>query len=315
MIFNIEERQEDYSMTGTQLNILGISIGLAVSIAGLIFVMVSPKTNSTQFYLSNTEKLSPGMVKFVDLFGGDVLSLFPAKAQKKSISNKEINDLFQASGNPWEVTKLDFFALRVSYGFAGIIVGIAFSFLAGTGLLFGMLITAFVGYFGWNRPVSVYKGIAEDREKDFLKHFPEMLDYLTMIMSNTSYTYTLGNAIEVSLQYLPESAVKFEFTRVVDSINAGMSTDLALKSLANRLPSPALQSFVNAVNNANKLNAPMNDLMAKRAKKSREDILNDMELQIQALPTKTMLTVAPASIISMLVIFMVPVVFALLSTI
>lgn len=302
-------------MTSTQLYYLGLSIGLSVSVVSLIAVMFSPKTNSTQFYLSNSEHLSPMIVKVVNLFGGDILAMLPSSLQKQSISNKEINDLFQSSGNPWGVTKLDFFALRVAYSFIGIIAGAAFGFLAETGIVFFALFALLGGYLGWNRPYSVYKGIAEDREKDFNKHFPEMLDYLTMIMGNTSYTYTLGNAIELSLQYLPESAVKFEFQRVVDSINTGMSTDMALKALSSRLPSPALQAFVNAVNNANKVNAPMNELMEKRAKKSREDLLNEMELIIQGLPTKTMLTVAPAAIVSMVVIFMVPIAIALLSTI
>lgn len=302
-------------MTGTQIQFIALSIGLSISIIGLVLVLKSPKTNSAQFYLSNTEKLDPMIVKFVNMLGGDMLSMIPQSTQKRSISNKEIDELFQKSGNPWNVTKLDFFALRVAYGLLGLLVGAGFSLLASVGLTFGIVMTLLMGYLGWNRPVSVYKGVAKNREKDFLKNFPELLDYLTMIMGNTSYTYTLGNALEIALQYIPDSAVKVEFTRVVDSINTGMPTEQALQALANRLPTPALQSFVNAVNNANKLNSPMNDLMEKRAKKSREDILNETELIIQALPSKTMLTVGPASILSMIAILMIPVVVALLSSI
>jgi len=54
--------------------------------------------------------------------------------------------------------------------------------------------------------------------------------------------------------------------------------------------------------------------MRTRAKKSREDLTNELELIIQDLPTKTMLTVAPATILSMLLIFMVPVIVALMSS-
>ena len=167
-------------------------------------------------------------------------------------------------------------------------------------------------YLGLNKPLSEYRKIAAAKEKDFKKHFPEMLDYLTMIMSDG--TYTFSNAIEVILPYLPESAVKFEFTKVTDAINSGMSTEEALSELSERLPSPALEAFINAVNNANTLNTPMDSLMRTRAKKSREDLNNELELIIQGLPTKTMLTVAPATILSMLLIFLVPVVIALLET-
>lgn len=300
-------------MTNTQLYYLMLSVGFSVSILALIAIIVSPKTNSTQFYLSNTEHLSPTMVKIINLFGGDMLSLFPSKLQKKSIHNKEISDIFRASGNPWGVSEIEFFALRVAYGFVGMIVSLFFSIMYTDGIMPVIGLTAVVTFLAWNKPVSTYRKIAKDRETDFKKHFPEMLDYLTMIMSDG--TYTFANAIEVALPYLKESSVKEEFTKVTDSINAGMSIEGALKSLGNRLPSESLQSFIRAVNNANTLNTPMDDLMRNRAKKSREDLLNEIELVIQALPTKTLLTVGPPAIISMLVIFMVPIVLALLSSI
>lgn len=300
-------------MNGTQMYHLALAVGFSVSLITLIAVLLSPKTNSTHFYLSNTEHLNPKMVKVVNLVGGDLLSLVPKGFQKKSISNKEINDVFKASGNPWGVTKLEFLALRVSYGFIAGIIGLLFSLLVRPGLMMGTVIFAALIFLGWNRPLTKYRKVAENKGKDFKKHFPEMLDYLTMIMSDG--TYTFANAIEIVLPYLPDSAVKMEFSRVTDSINSGMAVEEALRELSNRLPSPALEAFINAVNNANTLNTPMDGLMRTRAKKSREDLTNELELIIQGLPTKTMLTVAPATILSMLLIFMVPVIVALMASI
>lgn len=299
-------------MSGTQIYHLALAVGFSISLVTLIAVLLSSRTNSTHFYMSNTEHLDPKMVKVVNLIGGDLLSILPKNIQKKSISNKEINDVFKASGNPWGVTKLEFLALRVSYGFIASIIGFLFVMLVRPGLMLGTLIVLALTFLGWNKPLSEYRKIAQDKERDFKKHFPEMLDYLTMIMSDG--TYTFANAIEVVLPYLPDSAVKLEFTKVVDSINSGMTTEEALIELSGRLPSPALEAFINAVNNANTLNTPMDGLMRTRAKKSREDLTNELELIIQDLPTKTMLTVAPATILSMLLIFMVPVIVALMSS-
>lgn len=299
-------------MISTELYFLAMSIGFSLSLVALIAILLSPKTNSSHFYLSNTDHLSPTMVKVVNLLGGDLLSLIPGSVQKRSISSKEINDVFKASGNPWKVTKLEFFALRVAYAFVGLIIGTIFAFLIDPSVFVKVFLIFALGFLGWSKPISTYRKVAKERESDFKKHFPELLDYLTMIMSDG--TYTFANAIEVVLPYLPESAVKREFTQVTDSINAGMDTESALMALADRLPSPALEAFVNAVNNANKLNTPMDDLMRTRARKSREDLLNEIELVIQGLPTKTMLTVAPATILSMLLIFLVPIVVALLTT-
>lgn len=299
-------------MSGTQIYHLALAVGFSISLVTLIAVLLSSRTNSTHFYMSNTEHLDPKIVKVVNLIGGDLLSILPKNVQKKSISDKEINDVFKASGNPWGVTKLEFLALRVSYGFIASIIGFLFVMLVRPGFILGTLIVLALTFLGWNKPLSEYKKIAQDKERDFKKHFPEMLDYLTMIMSDG--TYTFANAIEVVLPYLPDSAVKSEFTKVVDSINSGMTTEEALIELSGRLPSPALEAFINAVNNANTLNTPMDGLMRTRAKKSREDLTNELELLIQGLPTKTMLTVAPATILSMLLIFMVPVIVALMSS-
>ena len=299
-------------MSGSSTYYLMLSFGFAVSLVSLITVILSPKTNSTHFYISNTDKLDPNIVKVVNLLGGDLLSIVPSNVQKRSISSKEIDDIFKASGNPWGVTKLEFMVLRIAYGFIRMVLGILFTLLVQPGLPLTIVIILALGFLGWNKPVSTYRSIAKDKERDFKKNFPEMLDYLTMVMSDGNYTF--ANAIEIVLPYLPDSAVKVEFKRVTNSINAGMDVEIALKELAGRLPSPALEAFVNAVNNANTLNTPMDDLMRVRAKRSREDLKNEIQLVIQSMPTKTMLTIAPAAIFSMLLIFMVPVIVALLQT-
>lgn len=292
---------------------LMLSVGFAVSLVSLIAVFVSPKTNGNQFYMGNTNGVDERVVKIVNLVGGDMLSLIPKSVQKKSLSSKEINDVFKESGNPWNVTKMEFLALKAAYGFIMGFVGVLFALIVQPGFALGLIIVLLLSYLGWNKPISTYRKIAKNRSLDFKRHFPEMLDYLTMIMSDGNYTFS--NAVEKVLPYLPESAVKDEFSKVTDSINAGVSTEMALNDLSERLPSPALEAFVKAVNNANQLSTPMEGLMKTRAKKSREDLLNDIRAVIQTLPTKTMLTVGPPTIGSMLAIFIVPVVVALLSAI
>lgn len=298
-------------MGGTDLYFLSLSIGFALSVVAFVAVLFSKKTTSTHFYMGESKGIDPKIIKAVNMFGGDLLSLIPKSVQKRSMSSKVLNDVFKESGNPWNVTKMEFLALRAAYGFIYAIIGVLFALIIQPGMLSFVMILG-LSFLGWNKPMSYYKSVAKKREKDFKKHFPEMLDYLTMIMSDGNYTF--ANAIETVVPYLPESAVKEEFTKVTESINAGINTETALNELAERLPSPSLEAFVRAVNNANQLNTPMNDLMRTRAEKSREDLMNEIEMIIQTLPTKTMLTIGPATIGSMLAIFLVPVVIALLDT-
>lgn len=300
-------------MSNNEVYFLMLSIGFSLSLVLLLAILFSKKTKSSNFYIGNTKHIDPKMVKVVNLLGGDLLSLVPKSVQKKSISDKKINDLFKESGNPWNVTKMEFLALRAAYSFIYVLVGAAFTLIIQPGIPIAGIILIALGYLGFNKPISEYKSIAKKRSTDFKKNFPELLDYLTMIMSDGNYTF--ANAIEAVLPYLPESAVKEEFTKVVDNVNAGINIETALNNLSDRLPSPALEAFIKAVNNANQLNTPMDGLMKTRAKKSREDLINELELIIQGLPTKTMLTVAPAAIFSMLAIFLVPVIVALMEAI
>lgn len=299
-------------MTGNASYLLTISFGLSISVGLFLLILFSKKGNSSQFHLTNPKGLSPRMVKTVNLIGGDLLSLVPPSIQKKTMKDKKIDDLFKASGNPWQVTKFEFLVIRGTYALIyGIFIGAACvvirpDFIVGAFLLFlGALL-------GWNKPVSTYKSYAKERSIGFKKHLPEMLDYLTMIMSNGNYT--LANAIERVLPYLQDSVVKEEFKRVIEAINSGSTTENALNELAERVPSSSLESFVKAVNNANNLNTPMDSLMRARAIALRKDLINEIEMVIQTLPTKTMLAVGPPAIFSLLIIFMVPVVVSLIST-
>ena len=291
---------------------LALSIGFAISVVALIFVLISPKTDSTAFHLANTEKLNPTTVKAVNMISGDILSLLPKDFQRKSINNSEVDEVFNYSGNPWGVTKMEFFVLRVTYAFGGFILGVFGSIIVSPSFFIGLGITFAATFLGWNYPISAYRRHIDQREADFKRYFPEFLDYLTMTMS--AGQTTLSNSIEKVLPYLPESAVKDEFGIVVASVNSGMSTEDALNNLAGRIPTPSLQAFVKAVNNANKLSTPMTELMKVRAKNTRKDLLNEIELIIQSMPTKVMVRIAPATIVSMLTIFLVPVIVALISS-
>lgn len=299
-------------MSGDNTYYLALSVGFSLSLVMLIVVLFSKKTNSSRFYLGEIKNFDPKMAKLVNMVGGDLMSILPKSVHKKSMADKKMDDLFRESGNPWEVTKIEFTAIRATYAFLFAVIAFLFCIVFRPPMLISAPIVLLAAWYGWNKPVSKYKSLAKSRSVSFKKNLPEMLDYLTMIMSDG--TYTLPNAIETVLPHLKESVVKDEFRRVVEAINAGSTTEAALNDLAVRVPSTSLESFVNAVNNANQLNTPMDGLMKSRAETLRKDLLNEIEMVIQTLPTKTMVTVGPPAIFSMLILFMVPVIVSLLTT-
>ena len=290
--------------------LLALSFGFTISIALLITVLISKKTNSSQFYLGKNQSLDPRMAKIVSMIGGDLLSIVPKSVKQKTLKDKKLDDLFRESGNPWNLTKLEFLAVRATYALIFGVVFTLFSIIVNPPILVMVPIVLLGIYFGWSKPISKYKKVAKERNLSFKKNMPELLDYLTMIISDGSYTFP--NAIEAVLPHLKESIVKEEFSKVLRSIEANSTVEDALNQLAARVPSTSLESFVQAVNNANKLNTPLDILMKTQAEKLRKDLLTEIRMTIQVLPTKTMLTVGPPAIFAILIVFMTPVIAALI---
>lgn len=292
--------------------LLTLSIGFSSAVIMLIYILFSKNMNSNQFYLGNTKGLDPKVARLVNMVGGDLLAVIPKSVQRKALRDKKIEGLFRASGNPWGVTKLEFLAIRVTYAFLLLIVVGIMCVILRPPFILTLPLILLVSYLGWAMPVSKYKSVAKARSTGFKRNLPELLDYLTMVMGDG--TYTLPNAIKFVLPHLEPSVVKEEFEKVVDAIDAGSTTESALNELSGRVPSAALESFVKAVNNANKLNTPMDALMRTRAESLRQDLINEIEMVIQTLPTKTMVTVGPPAIFSLIVIFMTPVIVALIDS-
>lgn len=291
-------------MSTTKLLFLAIT-SAALIVAVIAYMMAPDRSANAAFYLSSNAEVSPAVRAAVNIFGGDLFALAPNDVKGKSIKTKSLETLFMESNNPWNVSPTEFFVIRITYGFGGAALGILLMLLP-TGLpifasaIFALLL-ALVAY---GMPVTAYRRVAEKRKSEFAYFLPEALDYLGMTMAGSKYS--LPNAIELILTYMSPSAVRDEFQLVSDSIKSGMSTERALSNMADRVPDYGVQAFVLAMNNANKLDSPLNRILATRATASRKDLKLTVELAIKKMQSKIGMFVGIPSIISVIIISVAP---------
>lgn len=285
-----------------------ISMLLALLIVLFIYVCITPSVKSETFLVNPNANIDGSLRKLLNYFGGDVSASIPYGLKKKKRRNKKLNKLFATSGNPWNMTKTEFFVTQVFLGVAGATIGAVF--VAVMGNIIGYALAGIVAFalpiLGYFYPIINYSSIAGDRVRAFKRDLPEAIDYLVIAMSGGSYA--LPKAIELSLKYLPkESSMYEEFSKIIRGLNTGQSLSSALDDFAQRAPTPGIQAFVNSLNNANKLNAPLGELLKNRAEASRNELNAEIDRKIATLSTKVLMVFGPMSYVSILIIVVAPV--------
>lgn len=271
----------------------------------IVLLFFVPKSNRA--YSIGGTNVDPGIAKLVKLFGSDVLALTPDSIRRKQSNNKSVANLIKRSGNPWNITVRDFFVIRVVLAFLGLVFGFLFGFLmlniAETSL-FLMISPPLMLLLGWMYPKAHYTSLANKRDIEFKKTLPQSIDLLIMALSGGGYT--LQNAIEEVLKYMDDSPVKEEFFQITQDVKSGITLSEALNNFADRVSTDSIQSFVRALNNAQRLSVPMLDILEARATASRKELRAEAELRIQKLPTKVMLVLSPTSAISVATMAVAP---------
>lgn len=290
------------------MTIIIISALLAISIVIFFYLVFTPKISTETFYVNKNSSIDPSLKKALNFFGGDISALLPEAAKKRKRRNHNLNRLFVTSGNPWNISVNEFFILQVFLGLGGLVLGAVcalvlssmFSTLAIFGIVGGLCIL------GYMYPYIYYKSVSDDRIKAFKRELPEAIDYLEIAMSGG--TFGLPIAIEKVIKYLPDGVMRKEFIRIVDSLNAGKSLTSALDEFAERAPTEGIKAFVNSLNNANRLNAPISEILKNRSEASRKELNAEIDKKIATLSTKILLVFGPMAYSSVLIVVLAPVI-------
>ena len=131
------------------------------------------------------------------------------------------------------------------------------------------------------------------------KEFPFLLDLLVLAMrAGLNYSTSLSQ----SVNKLPESAVKDEFSRLLREIRAGKDRRSALNDMATRIDVPSVNNFVAAINQAEETGGEIGEVLRAQAAQRRTERFNEAEKKANQAPVKMLVP---------LVVFLFPVLFML----
>ena len=288
------------------MTILITSIVLGVLIVAFCYILVTPNVKSETFIIGNDSKLDPTVKKTLNFIGGDISVLIPGALKKQKRRDVKFQRLLITSGNPWSLNITEYIVVQIFLGISGLILG-----GVACAVLYKMINPAILALLpiglaiiGYNYPTIYYKSIADDRIKAFTHELPEAIDYLRIAMGQGSFG--LPKAIELTTNYLDEGVMKREFSRITDSLQTGTSLPVALDEFSKRAPTEGIQAFVNSLNNATRLSAPVVELLRARSEASRKELNAAIDKKIASLDVKVLMAFGPTAYLSILIIVLAP---------
>jgi tight adherence protein C len=201
------------------------------------------------------------------------------------------------AGNPdgWAIDRL--IALKALGLFVGGGAGLLLTLLVSgsltRALLFGLGLAA-LGYF---LPNLVVTNMAQKRSDTVRKKLPDALDLLTVsVEAGMGFDAALANVARNT-----EGPLAEEFFRVLQEMQLGSGRMDALRALSERTDVQDLQSFINAMIQADAFGIPIADVLRIQAKEMRLKRTQRAEEQAMKVPVKIMvplvLCIMPALLI------------------
>ncbi len=207
----------------------------------------------TGSFISRTIK--PMFQRIVDFFG----RYTPANSINK------LNHELAIAGNPLGMHAQEFYGVRVIFMLAGIGLAILVNYrtipLKTTNVLIGLLIIIVLTYI----PTLWLNSQVRKMKDEIRRNLPDALDMLSVCAS-------AGMGFDQSLQkicdYWP-TALGFEFKRVIQEMDMGVSRSEALRNLADRVEVDDLSSFIAIIIQAENMGMSFADVLHSQAEQMR----------------------------------------------
>ncbi len=193
------------------------------------------------------------------------------------------NRLLAQSGQGFMMNAQQFFGLQVVSSLL---------FMLGTWLCLAMLEhsdplwVCLAGLLGFALPYLNAREKRKKRRVEILRQLPVFLDYLAMsIQAGANFTGAIRHSVEKG----PEGPMKAELNKVMRDIRAGMGRFDALRLMAERVDVDAVQTFVNAVVQAERTGASIGDVLKGQADQRRTERFQLAEKLAMQAPVKLIL--------------------------
>ena len=272
--------------------IMGLVLVLvAIGLASLAFSDSAP-TTGVRRSLAALEAMSGApkeMTAELDKpFGERVVEPLQARALKlgRRLSGADSSDRIRrkldAAGNPrdWGVDRV--VSLKVIGAISLTVVGLAVSFLLGTGFAPRVVLVLGGAALGFFVPDLFLYQRSHDRAERIQRGLPDAVDLLTISVES-------GLGFDAALQQVArntEGPLAGEFSRVLREMQLGQGRAEALRGLGERSDVPDLKSFIGAMTQADAFGIPVGQVLRTQSGEMRVKRRQRAETKAQQVPVK-----------------------------
>lgn len=189
------------------------------------------------------------------------------------------------SGNPWRITKRQYYALVILSSIAYGIGGAVLLFIIGGAIAVGLDASVLVPFLpiigflggaalGYTFPLSMMRSKANKKQNEIISHLDEAMDLFSIA---TSVDMSISEAMATTRRYLLEGDLQEEISQVVDDVNSNMSFADALDGLQERVPNKRITTFVRTLKSANLDGTDRTETLRREAAEIRQDQQRLME--------------------------------------
>jgi tight adherence protein C len=233
---------------------LPLLLGAAVFGACFLFLFIAPTSRRRRAVVATARRWVPAARRTKVRLTGPVFKRLAEAADRlgrrlaSDGASHELQTRLNAGGLAGKLTAPMFAALRLS----ATVVAAALSLvlLATVGHSFWLLLVALtLTILAWVLPGTVVDRIAAARRDEIGRALPDALDLLAVTVEAGLGLYgAIARLVEVS-----RGALADEFALVLSELRVGQSSERALRSMATRLDTPEVTSFVRALIQGEKL--------------------------------------------------------------
>ncbi len=229
------------------------------------------------------------LVRFYAYFLGSRLSVTRLQALQKKL---------QGAGLDYMLLPEQFFGLQATSASLAFLLALLLLPVAPVHALLWLALFPVGGFF---YPLLWIRDTRMRRRKNILKMLPVFLDFISMAVEAG---LNLSGAIAQVVEKGPPGPLRFEFSRVLREIRAGLSRADALRRMADRADLDPVYSFVGAIIQAERSGGSLGPVLKSMATQRRTERFQMVEKIAME---------APVKLVGPLVLFIFPVTFIVLA--
>ena len=205
----------------------------------------------------------------------------PLALTRYARKNGNVAAVLARSGNPWRVTPEEYMILRVLATIAGIIFGLFVSTL-GYITIDPIMVAGFGALVGFIAPQALLSSEWGKRRRDLDTTLPEALDMLRIALDAG---YNFNNAIQQTIELLPQGPTRTELARVNNELKAGRTLNAALTGFSYRCPTDGVEAFVRVIAQAQATGVDIASTLAFQADEARAGYERQVDVKAQKMQT------------------------------